>query len=343
MPGDLATPTGGYRYDRRILAGLAAAGWRVAHRALDGGFPLPGPAALAHAASVLAAIPDGAAVVVDGLAYGAMPELAAAHGRRLRLLALVHHPLAAETGLSPERAAALRDSEARALAQARGVIVTSAATARLLSGYGVPAGKVRVVEPGTDPAPPADRSEGGPPRLLCVATLVPRKGHDTLLEALAGLRDAHWQLDCVGCPDRDPAWARRLLGLRDALGLRERVTFRGVLPDPELGQCYARADLFVLASRFEGYGMAVAEALAHGLPVLATRTGAAAVSVPGSAGVLVEPDDPVALHAVLRDLLGRPDLRRHLAAGARAAAERLPTWEQASANFAAACLELRGG
>jgi glycosyltransferase involved in cell wall biosynthesis len=284
-----------------------------------------------------------------------MPTLAEAHGRRLRLLALVHHPLAAETGLPPARAAALRESEARALAQARGVLVTSAATARLLADYGVPAERVRVVEPGTDPAPAAGGSRGdcggdsgggsggGATRLLCVATLVPRKGHDALLGALAGLADVPWRLDCVGCPDRDPAWAGRLLELTDALGLSERVAFRGVLPDPALEQCYARADVFVLASRFEGYGMAVAEALAHGLPVLATRAGAADLTVPAGAGILVEPDDPVALRQALRDLLAEPALRRRLAAGARAAARRLPTWGQAAEAFAAACAELVDG
>ena len=146
-------------------------------------------------------------MLVDGLAYGALPELAEVEGRRLRLVALVHHPLALETGLAPERAAALRDAEVRALAQARLILVTSRFTATLLIGWGVPPGRLRVVEPGTDPAPIAQGSGSGTLHLLCVASLTPRKGHDLLLQALAGLRDRPWHLDCVGSlgPGPDPA------------------------------------------------------------------------------------------------------------------------------------------
>ena len=343
VPGDLDTPTGGYRYDRRIMAGLVDLGWQVEHRPLDGSFPAPTPAALGQAEAVLASIPDQALVVIDGLAFGALPELAQAQRDRLRLVALVHHPLAAETGLPAGRAEALRDTETRALAQPRLILVTSGATARLLRDYGVPDARIRVAEPGTDPAPAALGSPDHRLRLLCVGALVPRKGHDLLLRALAGLRDRPWHLDCVGCPDRDPAWAHGLLRLRDALGLAERVTFAGVLSDLDLGRRYAQADLFVLATRFEGYGMAFAEALARGLPILATRAGAAAETVPSEAGILVPPDDLAALSAALRQVLGDAGLRRGLAAGSRSAGLRLPTWPQAAAAFAAACEEVLHG
>jgi glycosyltransferase involved in cell wall biosynthesis len=207
----------------------------------------------------------------------------------------------------------------------------------------VPDARIRVAEPGTDPAPAALGSPDHRLRLLCVGALVPRKGHDLLLRALAGLRDRPWHLDCVGCPDRDPAWAHGLLRLRDALDLTERVTFAGVLSDLDLGRRYAQADLFVLATRFEGYGMAFAEALARGLPILATRAGAAAETVPSEAGILVPPDDLAALSAALRQVLGDAGLRRGLAAGSRSAGLRLPTWPQAAAAFAAACEEVLHG
>jgi glycosyltransferase involved in cell wall biosynthesis len=291
VPGALDTPTGGYRYDRRIMAGLADLGWQVEHRPLDASFPAPTLAALGQAEALLAAIPDQALVVVDGLAFGALSELAEAQRDRLRLVALVHHPLAAETGLSAGLAAALRDTETRALAQTRLILVTSRATARLLRDYGVPDARIQVVEPGTEPPPAALGSPDDRLRLLCVGALVPRKGHDLLLRALAGLRDQPWHLDCMGCPDRDPAWAHGLLPLRDALDLGERVTFAGVLSDLDLGRRYAQADLFVLATRFEGYGMVFAEALARGLPILATRYGAAAETIPQEAGILVPRDD----------------------------------------------------
>lgn len=381
IPGDLDSPTGGYRYDRRILVGLTALGWRVRHCPLDASFPLPTPPALAEAVQVLAAIPDGGLVLVDGLAYGAMPDLAEAEGRRLRLVALVHHPLALETGLSPERSATLRHSEIRALAQARLILVTSPFTARLLTGaegWGVAPDRVRVVEPGVEPvlapgggSPHPDGgqavspalgnggqavssalgrgsgitmiSDGLPPtprplRLLCVASLTPRKGHDLLLRALAGLTAHPWHLDCIGSLDLDPAWARELFRWRDTWGLAERVSFHGPLAAEDLGRHYGAADLFVLPSRFEGYGMVCAEALAHGLPILTTRAGALVDTVPPEAGLLVPPDDLPALQEALRRLLTDEALRRRLTAGARAAALCLPTWEQSASAFSAALM-----
>ena len=153
IPGDLQARTGGYGYDRRIIAGLRGLGWAVEVRRLDDSFPMPTAAARAQAAQVLAAAPDGATVLVDGLALGAMPDEAEREAGRLRLVALVHHPLAAETGLDPALARALEISERRALAAVGAVVVTSRATAARLADYGVAANRITVVEPGTDPAP----------------------------------------------------------------------------------------------------------------------------------------------------------------------------------------------
>ncbi|MBV5274104.1 MAG: glycosyltransferase family 4 protein [Lamprocystis purpurea] len=340
VPGALDTPTGGYEYDRRVIAGLHDLGWQVEVGRLDASFPDPSTDALTAAARTLAALPDGAAVVVDGLAFGALPAAAAAHGGRLRLIALIHHPLAAESGLAPARVAALRQSETRALAAARGVVVTSVATADLLGDYQVPRTRIRVVEPGTDPAPAARGSTGGLLQLLCVAALTERKGHDLLLQALAPLRGRDWHLTCVGSPARDPVYAARLTALCGALDLAGRVAFAGVLDDAALVRCYDGADLFVLATRFEGYGMACAEALAHGLPILATRAAAVPTTVPPTAGLLVAPDDPAALTAALARLLDEPKLRHRLAAGSRAAGLGLPTWQTAAAAFARSIEEL---
>ncbi len=318
---------------------MANLGWEVTYRTLDVSFPAPTPAAREQARQVLAAIPDEGLVLVDGLAYGVLPELAEAEGQRLRLVALVHHPLALETGLSPERAATLHDAEVRALAQARLILVTSRFTATLLAGWGVPPSRLQVVAPGTDPAPIAQGSGTGTLRLLCVASLTPRKGHDLLLRALAGLRAESWHLDCVGSMDRNPAWAAGLIRLRDELRLAGRVSFPGALGEEELEDRYGGADLFVLPSRFEGYGMVFAEALARGLPILATRAGASGETVLPEAGLLVPADDPVALGQALRRLMVDPALRVRLAKGARAAGLCLPTWQDAASAFATALEE----
>jgi glycosyltransferase involved in cell wall biosynthesis len=340
VPGDLDSVTGGYGYDRQMIAGLRQAGRTVDVIKLDAGFPWPDSAALDHAARQLAAIQDGATVVVDGLAFGAMPGLVEQHAERLRWVALVHHPLALETGLSAQQRRALFNSEQRALASAQGVIVTSPATARELSRYGVAAERVHVVTPGTDTAPLAVGSAADPGHrvlsFLCVATLIPRKGHAVLIEALRGLQDRAWTLHCVGSATRDVATADALRVAIADHRLGDRVHLHGEVPADALQALYGRADAVVLPSHHEGYGMALAEALAHGLPVVSTTAGAIPDTVPGHAGVLVPPGDAMALRAALAALLDEPALRARLAAGARAARAALPTWPQAVARFAAA-------
>ncbi len=336
LPGDADARTGGYEYGRRMMDGLRTLGWNVTVHGLHASFPAPTPAATAHARTTLARIPDGLTVLVDGLAFGALPEVAAAEARRLRLVALVHHPLAAETGLEPARAAALRASEMRALAAAGRVVTTSAATARALAGYGVASERIAIVEPGTDPVPLARGSEGRSLELLCVAAIVPRKGHAVLVEALAPLVDRPWRLTCVGALARSPETVAALRQQLARLRLADRVRFAGEVDRTPLDRYYDRADAFVLATFHEGYGMALAEALAHGLPVVATRAGAVPETVPAEAALLVPPGDPVALRGALARLLDEPALRASLAAGARSARARLPTWAESCARLAKA-------
>ncbi|WP_295539127.1 glycosyltransferase family 4 protein [uncultured Thiohalocapsa sp.] len=348
LPGSPAALTGGTLYDRRIAEGLRRLGWEVGLQALGAAFPLPSEQDLAAADAALAGLPPGALAVVDGLAFGAMPAVAARHADRLRLVALVHHPLALETGLDAAVAARLRAAETAALCQARRVVVTSAHTARLMADYGVPTGRLRVVEPGTDPAPLARGSvprgmgpaPGAPLQLLCVGSVTPRKGHDLLVTALAGLDHLPWRLDCVGSLTREPATAAALRAHIQTLGLGARVRLLGEVAPTTLAECYQRADLFVLASWFEGYGMAYAEALARGLPVLGTTGGAVADTVPADAGLLVAPGSVAALRRALSRLLTDAALRGRLAAGAARARARLPDWPAAAACFAAAVADV---
>jgi glycosyltransferase involved in cell wall biosynthesis len=342
IPGDPAAFTGGYEYARRIVDGLRTLGWNVMVRGLDASFPSPTPSALAQARTTFARISDGATVLVDGLAFGAMPEIAAAEAQRLRLVALVHHPLALETGLEDGRAEALRTSEAGALAAARTVITTSAATARALTDYGVALERTAVVEPGTDPAPLARGARGRVLEFLCVSAVIPRKGHALLLEALAPLVDRPWRLTCVGSLARAPKTVAALRQSVAKLRLAGRVRFAGEVDRGALERYYDHADAFVLATFHEGYGMALTEALARGLPVVSTRAGAVPDTVPADAGLLVAPGDPVALRRVLARFLDEPDLRASLAAGARSARERLPSWAETCARLAHALARVAG-
>jgi glycosyltransferase involved in cell wall biosynthesis len=339
VPGDPSAPTGGYAYDRRVARELADAGWRVRALRLPDAFPHPDAQALERAYAMVAATPPDEPVLVDGLALGAMPAIGDALGSRRPLVGLVHHPLALETGLAPDRARALRDSERTALASARRVVTTSRATAAVLaSEYGVDPTRIVVAVPGTDPASPArpGPDAGAAPHLLSVGTLVPRKGHDVLLAALSTLADLRWRVTIVGDDGRDPATARALRELAARPPLEGRVAIAGAVDAAVLERLWTGADLFVLASRHEGFGMACAEAVARTLPVVATRAGAIPEAVPDDAGVLVPPDDPAALAAALRTLLERPSVRAALADGARRASPSLVRWPMTAATVASA-------
>ena len=333
VPGDLATPTGGYTYDRRIIGELGVAGWQIQVVDLGEGFPHVDTAARGRAIERIAALPGELPVVVDGLAFGVLDARALA--RSHRLIALVHHPLALESGLSEEQAAALRASERAALASTRHVIASSPSTARLLvADYAVAADRISIVPPGTDRVPITPRMRGSTVELLAVGSVVPRKGYDILLAALTKIRDLSWRLVVAGDRTRDLATPRMLDARILRLGLEERITFAGAVTARALHQLYANADLFVLPSRFEGYGMAYAEAIAHGVPVVGTRVSAIPETVPPGAGVLVPPEDADALAATLRDLIEEPARLAKLAGGARAAAMTFPTWPDSAALFA---------
>jgi glycosyltransferase involved in cell wall biosynthesis len=334
VPGSLDTPTGGYAYDRRVITELATLGHQVQIVDLGSGFPRPSPQTRAAAHALLAQTPRGRPMVIDGLALGALPEAAAVLSASRSLVALVHHPLALETGLSAEDADALRKSERTALASVRHIIVTSPATARIVAGdYGIGTDRVTVALPGIDRTAVFRRDRKGPVGLLAVGSLVPRKGYDVLLAALATLAHLPWHLTIVGDRDRSPETTKKLSAQIEALQLDGRVTLAGAVPADALGEFYRDADIFVLASRFEGYGMAFAEAMAHGLPIIGTTAGAIPETVPCDTGILVPPDDVEALAAALHNLATDARARAGLAAKAREAAEQLPTWQDTAKVF----------
>jgi glycosyltransferase involved in cell wall biosynthesis len=280
-------------------------------------------------------LPHGVPIVVDGLAYGVLAEEAKNLCRERPIVALVHHPLAFETGLSAVEAEAFRASERAALACASQVVATSRSTARILCNeFDVMQDRLTVIEPGTDRVDHEQQAISGMIVLLAVGAVVPRKGYDVLLAAIALLKNGPWRLIIAGDRSRSPETVRLLDEAVVKLKLASHVNFVGVLSPDELAGFYASADVFVLPSRFEGYGMAFTEAMAYGLPVVATNAGAIPDTVPADAGILVAPDDPVALAAALQRLIERPDEREKLAAGAREAAQSFPSWRDSARLFA---------
>lgn len=342
IPGPLEQRTGGYLYDAHVVKGLREEGWRVTVHELEGRFPDPDARARESLDRSLAGVPRGETVVVDGLAGGGLPEVLEAHAPRLRLVALVHHLLADETGLDARERVRLRELEGRGLAAVEGVVVTSPFTARRLEELGVDARRVRVVLPGTEPAVAAEGpGPGMPPTLLCVGTVSPRKGQDLLVQALIRLRDLPWRCVCAGSVERDAAFARGVIDAVAEAGMEARIRFPGELDSAALDGCYREASLFVLPSHFEGYGMALTEALARGLPVVSTTGGAIPHTVPAETGILVPPGDVDALERALRLLLGDPARRGAMARAALRHARELPRWETRGAAFAEAVEALR--
>ncbi len=340
VPGDIATLTGGYIYDRHIAEGLASLGWQVNVHSLDPSFPVPKRSAVHEAMELFESIPDGRMVVIDGLAIGGLVGILQTHAERLKLVALVHHPVAFEIGLYAARAKSLHQSEKESLAIVDRVVCTSAWTSRALADYDVPAELIRVVEPGTTQAPVAKGSSSGELNLLCVATITPRKGHAVLLDALERLRNRRWHLHCVGSLDRNRDCAYALRNQIEDLRLTDRVTLHGEVPNEERDRLYSEADIFVLASNLEGYGMALAEALARGIPIVTTPSGAIPETVPEDAGVFVPAGDSAALAAALDELIGNPRTRKTVAERALAVRENLPTWDDACEGFARVLEEL---
>jgi len=343
IPGDIETRTGGYIYDRRLMQELRQVGWSIEHLRWAASFPFPTLTDIAAAGQSLAACADDSLILIDGLAFGALAELAESEGRRLRLVALVHHPLALESGLTAAMRDQLAQSERRALRMARAVIVNSKITAQaLIQDYGVRPEQVTIAEPGTDPvqiAGTARKARNPIPHLLSVGTVTPRKGHDLLVEALARVVDLPWTCTIAGSLNRAPETAADVQGRIAKHGLTKRIAMIGEVSDTT--EFYAQADVFVLPSRHEGYGMAFAEALRHGLPVIGSTAGAIPDVVPSSAGILVPSDDIAALAAALRQVISDPAKLRLLAAGACAAGATLPGWAETAQRIAIALGRLR--
>jgi len=335
VPGDIATLTGGYIYDRNVIERLPQEGICVNLHLLDKGFPFPSPGALAHAADILQNIPEGETLVIDGLALGPLHQILKFHARRLHLVALIHHPLSQETGLKRDAARFLELQERAALFYCQRVIVTSSTTRlSLINTYNVVEANIRVVEPGVEFARQFPAPVGREFRLVCVASLVPRKGHKTLIEALSLLSDRPWMLTCVGDLRREPASAAEVLNCVRKVGLDQRIKFAGTLSQATLLKHYRRAHLFVLASHHEGYGMALAEALSQGLPIVSTTAGAIVCTVPKSAGLLVPPRNVFALAAALARFFDEPRCRQRLIAGARGSKWKRRSWEAVAYSFA---------
>ncbi|MFJ6572647.1 glycosyltransferase family 4 protein [Streptomyces sp. NPDC091292] len=349
LPGrvdDPTAPSGGNTYDRRVGLDLSGFGWRVHDHAVPGAWPRPAPAARRRLARTLASLADGSVVLLDGLVACGVPEVVVPEAARLRIAVLVHLPLADETGIAPARAADLDARERTTLRAVSATVATSAwAARRLIDHHGLAPARVHVAAPGTDIAPLAPGTDGIS-RLLCVASVTPRKGQHRLVEALASIADLPWSCVCVGGLDHDPGYVAALRALVDTHGLGDRVRLAGPRTGADLAASYAAADLMVLTSSAETYGMAVTEALARGIPVLATDVGGLPEAIgraPDGAvpGMLLPPGDPAALATALRRWFGEHETRRRLKQAARRRRTALDGWATTALSLSGVLEQLR--
>jgi len=322
--GSLETPTGGYRYDRRVIDELERFGHCVLPVRLGDGFPNPDAATVAAAEAKLDRLALHMPIIIDGLAYGVMGKAIGRLARYRPLLPLVHHPLALETGLTPARVVALTWAERLALRHGKAVIVTSPATADLLvERYDVPRERITVALPGVDRPLPRPRLPGERFRFLTVGSLIPRKGHMDLIAAFGRLRDLDWEAQIIGDNGLDPMHAAQVAADIAARGLADRIALFGALSEEALAERYGDADCFVLASHYEGFGMAYTEAMVAGLPVIGTTGASQAI---GDGGILIEPGDVDRLADLLRGIMTDPGLRADLLERARLRASQFNSW-----------------
>ncbi len=332
VPGNLDSKTGGYIYDRRLIAELRNQGREVQHIELGSSFPDPSAEHLADAKVKLSGVPKAQALIVDGLALGAM-DSAIVRAISAPLVALIHHPLAYENGIDETRKQLLFETEKVNLSYAKEVIVPSANTKSLLvSEYEVPESKITIARPGVDRKNIAPKPQD-PPLILSVGIQVPRKGHDVLLEALAKIVDLRWQAVLVGGV-LDPKYGKSLVDLRERLGLASRVLFAGELGSEEVEELYSQATVFALATRHEGYGMVFDEAMSFGLPIVSCDVGAVSQTIASGAGILTEVDNPEAFADALRSVLLDHELRNQMVASSQLASQALGSWEQTAITVA---------
>ncbi len=330
IPGDKDRRTGGFIYEATVLRVLNELGCATRHLVLPDSFPDPTDADMAMTLDILRAVPANQPIILDGLVFGAIDPAGLAT-ISAPIIAMIHHPLGLETGLSPKRAAFLRANEAAALRHVAAVIVPSSHIAEILAGdFGVDPTLITIAPPGFA-RPMRVPAPADPPLILSVGLLAERKGHDVLIDALALITDIPWQAEIVG-KAHDLVYASALKIQVVDLGLSKRVTFGGEISATSLDRRFNAAHIFALATRYEGYGMVLSEAMQYGLPVVSCRVGAVPDTV-AEAGILVPPDDPTAFAAALRKVLTNPQEHARLATIAGDYAASLPEWDATAQRF----------
>jgi glycosyltransferase involved in cell wall biosynthesis len=337
VPGSLPPTTGAIVFDTMLAEQLRRLGHDVTLVPVAGAHPMPDAAARASAAELWRAhqpLSPADTVVIDGFCLYAFDGLEQ-HLGAAGAIGMVHHPMSLEPQLPQAERDAFMAIEQRILPRlARIVVPSEAIRTSVTAALALPPAMVAVVTPGIPDVARSAGSGGRRCHLLAIGSLIPRKGHETVLRALAGLADLDWTLTICGDSDIDPGHAAELGALVGTVGLADRVVFAGACSRARLEALWQAADIFVSGSCFEGYGMAVAEAVRRGLPLAITNGAAATEVIPMDGSVIVEPGDHVQLSKALRRLIFSAPLRQDLAEASWQAGRAFPTWADQAKRFA---------
>ena len=327
-PGQLHTKTGGYYYLSRILQELPKIGWSGQPLSLGDGFPNPSQEVLSNAEKLIDSCQSKIPILADCLAWGVMDQCALQLAESHRIIPLVHHPLCLETGLPEAESKILFKKEQTVLTNSQKIITTSTDTSNCIQElFQIPKSKIIVALPGTDTAKPAISRDDGKVGLISVGSVVPRKGYDRLIKCLKSLENLSWHLEIVGDLTLAADYANSVTKKVAELELSHRINFHGSLEKSELEKIYSKSDIFVLATLYEGYGMAFTEAMIRGIPIVTTGEGAVNSTVSEVAGIVIENSDLTKFSSTLSTLITNPSLRKKYREGALKAGKNLPTWE----------------
>ena len=326
IPGDIETLAGSYIYDKRIIEGLKAKGHTVNLQRLADDFPFPSDESLVQCKKIVKSIPKSEPIIVDSLAFGVIPEILEDVAATNPIIALIHVPLSVDPIYSAYQRTLLTSNEQEAFKLASKFVVTSEYTLDVLLNLGIEMPQIKLVVPGIDDFPQKKNFPDKPFKLLSIANMCRSKDHSILVRALSALKDKDWLLDCYGNLDMDREYLSDLQAMIRKNHLQEKILIHGIVSGQELTNAFLNADLFVHPSDFEIYGMALSEALAHGIPVVASTGGGICKTVPSKMGQFFKPGDVYGLQSILEELFENQDVYKKLWTNAQFYKERAQTW-----------------
>ena len=333
IPEDINLLKGNYVYNKRIAEGLKAIGHQVIIQQLPDDFPFPSDTSLQQCRQIMGAIPQAEPVIIDNLVFGVIPDILKDFYLQKPIVALVHITLSADPNLTAYQREMVLSLEKKAQKYAKKFIVSSSYTANLLTAAGIEKNQINVIIPGVDNYPQKKIYPGKPSKLLSIANFTRNKGYMTLMKALTALKNKDWELHCYGNLNFDKEYVDELQMIIRRNGLKEKVWLHGPVSGKELSDVYLNADLFIHASNFETYGMAVAEALAHGIPVITSTGGGICETVPVKMGQFFNPGDVYVLQTIIEELLENPQLYKTLYTEASTYHNQVHTWQKSLESF----------